>query len=109
MKSKLIVNPAAGTDAALAHLDSISRRLRAAFGSLDIVITAGEGDAAALATAAAEDGYEQLFVAGGDGTLNEAINGVARVPHGLDTVTFGVIPHGTGNDFAHALGIPENA
>jgi diacylglycerol kinase (ATP) len=108
VKSKLIVNPAAGADAALAHLHSISSRLRATFGSLDIVITAGEGDAAALATAATEDGYERLFVAGGDGTLNEAINGVARVPRGLDTVTFGVIPLGTGNDFAHALGIPEN-
>ena len=108
MKAKLIVNPAAGAESALAYLPSISRRLRAAFGALDIVITDREGDAATLATAAAEEGYTQIFVAGGDGTLNEAVNGVARVPGGLEAVTLGVIPLGTGNDFAHALGIPEN-
>ena len=57
---------------------------------------------------AAEDGYDQLFVAGGDGTVNEVLNGVAQVPGGWDTVTFGVIPLGTGNDFATALGIPDD-
>ena len=46
-----------------------------------------------------------MFVAGGDGTLNEALNGVAAAG-ALDRVRFGVIPLGTGNDFAAALGIP---
>ena len=36
---------------------------------------------------AVEDGVDHLFVGGGDGTLNEALNGVARLPGGLDAVT----------------------
>jgi diacylglycerol kinase (ATP) len=65
------------------------------------------GDAAHAAAEAASAGCERIFVAGGDGTLNEALNGVASVPGGLEAVTFGVIPMGTGNDFATALGIPS--
>ena len=108
MKSKLIVNPAAGTDTAPDHLQTLNRRLRQRIGSLDIVITVSEGDATDAAARAVEDGYDHLFIAGGDGTLNEAINGVARVDGGLEAVTFGVIPLGTGNDFATALGLPED-
>jgi diacylglycerol kinase (ATP) len=108
VKSKLIVNPVAGTDAAPDHLEAMNRRLRSRLGRLDIVITLSEGDATDAAAQAVEDGYDHLFVAGGDGTLNEALNGVARVQGGLDAVTFGVIPLGTGNDFATALGLPED-
>ena len=108
MKSKLIVNPMAGTDAAPDHLAMMNQRLRQRIGRLDIVITISEADASETARQAVEDGYDHLFVAGGDGTLNEALNGVARVDGGLDAVTFGVIPLGTGNDFATALGLPED-
>ena len=108
MKSKLIVNPTAGADTAPDHLETMNRLLRRRIGRLDIVITVAEGDAADAAAHAVEDGYDHLFVAGGDGTLNEAINGVARVDGGLEAITFGVIPLGTGNDFATALGLPED-
>ena len=108
MKSKLIVNPTAGTDAAPDHLETMNRLLRRRIGRLDIVITVSEGDATDAAAQAVEDGYDHLFVAGGDGTLNEALNGVARVDGGLEAITFGVIPLGTGNDFATALGLPED-
>ena len=66
-----------------------------------------EGDATQAAEQAVRDGYDHLFVGGGDGTLNEVLNGVARLEHGLSQVTFGVIPLGTGNDFATALGLPD--
>jgi diacylglycerol kinase (ATP) len=46
-------------------------------------------------------------VAGGDGTLNEVLNGVARVAGAFERITFGLVPLGTGNDFASALGLPE--
>jgi diacylglycerol kinase (ATP) len=108
VKSKLIVNPTAGTDTAPNHLETMNRLLRRRVGRLDIVITVSEGDATEAAAHAVEDGYDHLFVAGGDGTLNEAINGVARVDEGLEAITFGVIPMGTGNDFATALGLPED-
>jgi diacylglycerol kinase (ATP) len=107
-KAKLIMNPVAGTDAGPDHLRLINEGLREAVDSLDFAMTRGPGDATQLAKQATEDGYDQLFVAGGDGTLNEVLNGVAQVPGGWDAVTFGVIPLGTGNDFATAVGIPED-
>ena len=108
MKSRLIVNPVSGTDSGPDYLQTINERLRERVGELDIVMTVGECDAADAAEAAAREGYERLFVAGGDGTLNEAVNGVARVHGALARTTFGLIPLGTGNDFANALGLPED-
>ena len=108
VKSRLIVNPVSGTDAASSHLTLINERLRAHVGTMDIVMTIAEGDAARAAAAAVRDGYDHVFVAGGDGTLNEAVNGVGGTPGGFETVTFAVIPLGTGNDFATALGIPSD-
>jgi diacylglycerol kinase (ATP) len=109
MKSRLIVNPVSGTDSGPDYLQAINERLRAAVGEMDIVMTTGPCDAADAAESAARDGrYTRLFVAGGDGTLNEAVNGAARVAGALGRITFGVIPLGTGNDFAAALGLPED-
>ena len=108
MKSRLIVNPVSGTDAAPDYLQTINERLRAGVGEMDIVMTTGQGDAARAAEDAARSEYSHLFVAGGDGTLNEAVNGVAAIEGALQRVTFGLIPLGTGNDFARALGLPED-
>jgi diacylglycerol kinase (ATP) len=72
---------------------------------MDIVMTIGEHDATFLAAQSLRDGYDYLFVAGGDGTLNEVLNGVAAIPGKLSQVTLGVIPLGTGNDFAATLGL----
>ncbi len=108
MKSRLILNPVSGTDAAPDYLQTINERLRDRVGDLDIAMTVAGGDAEQLAESSARDGYDTLFVAGGDGTLNEVINGVAKVPGGFEQVTFGLVPLGTGNDFADALGLPED-
>jgi len=100
-----VANPRAGADRAPELLAKINERLRSSF-ELDIVLTLGPGDAAQATESAARDGYERVFVAGGDGTLNEAVNGVGRVPGALERTIFGVIPLGTGNDFARALDVP---
>jgi diacylglycerol kinase (ATP) len=107
VKSRLFVNPVSGTDLAPDYLPMINQRLRARVGLMDIVMTVSEGDAAHAAEQAVRDGYEQLFVAGGDGTLNEVLNGVHRVD-AFSRVTLGVIPLGTGNDFATALGFADD-
>jgi diacylglycerol kinase (ATP) len=107
MKAKLIINPASGSESAIGHLPMLNARLRERTGSLDIVITTGDGDAAEAGRHAVLDGYDHLFVAGGDGTVNEVLNGVGGVAGGLAAVTFAVIPLGTGNDFATALGLAD--
>ena len=105
-RARLILNPSAGTDTAAIHADALTRRLRTRYDTLEIVLTIEAGDASRAAEQAVRDGCTHLFVGGGDGTLNEAINGVALVPGALETMTFGVVPLGTGNDFATALGLP---
>lgn len=105
-RARLILNPSSGSESAPLHLDAINQALRARYGAMEIVVTVGGGDAEAAARLAVSDGCEVLFVAGGDGTLNEALNGVASAG-ALGAVTLGVIPLGTGNDFAAALGIPS--
>ncbi|MGZ5429549.1 MAG: diacylglycerol/lipid kinase family protein [Thermoanaerobaculia bacterium] len=105
-RARLILNPSSGSESAPLHLDTINQALRAKYGSMEIVVTVGGGDAEAAARVAVSDGCDVLFVAGGDGTLNEALNGVASAG-ALGAVTLGVIPLGTGNDFAAALGIPS--
>jgi diacylglycerol kinase (ATP) len=108
MKSRLIITPVSGTDAAPDYLQAINERLREGVGELDIVMTVAAGDAARLAAEAARAGYRRLFVAGGDGTLNEVLNGVAQVPGAFEETIYGLIPLGTGNDFARALGLAED-
>ena len=107
-RTRLIVNPVAGRDTAPTHLPDINERLRTAFGDVDIVMTVGSGDAEHAARQAAMDGYGRLVVAGGDGTLNEALNGAAAVDR-LGELTFGIVPLGTGNDFASTLGVADVA
>ena len=104
-RARLILNPTSGREQALEHIEALSARLRARYSSIEMVVTAGDGDAERAAAAAVTDGCEALFVAGGDGTVNEAVNGLASAG-GLAETTIGIVPMGTGNDFATALGIP---
>jgi diacylglycerol kinase (ATP) len=108
VRARLIANPTAGADRAAPLLPVINERLRELVPDLDITVTTGEDDVLRAATRAAAERCELLFVAGGDGTLNAAVRAVALAPGGLDCITFGVIPAGTGNDFAKALGLGED-
>jgi diacylglycerol kinase (ATP) len=107
-RARLILNPAAGSDQALTHATLLNERLSQRFGPIEIALSVAAGDCEAAARRAVDDGCDVLFVGGGDGTLNEALNGVASAPDGLSRITFGLIPLGTGNDFAQALGLPTD-
>ena len=101
MDTRIIINPKAGSAAK-------NEELVARLGQLDdigLVETTGPGDAERLAREAAEQGFRRLLVAGGDGTVNEALNGISD--H-LASITLGVLPLGTGNDIARSLGIPDD-
>jgi diacylglycerol kinase (ATP) len=109
VRAQLIANPRSGTDRAPGLLPLINGRLRTLVNDLDITITAGERDVEHAATRAVEERCDFLFVAGGDGTLNIAVRAVAAIDGALERIIFGVIPAGTGNDFAKALDLGEVA
>ena len=61
-----------------------------------------------LAAMLAKNGYRTIVIVGGDGALNRAVNGVfSAAPELCRAVTFGIIPNGYGNDFAHFWGLDE--
>ncbi len=99
MNALLIVNPAAGQGRPQAALGE----LQAALGPLlgEITLTQKAGDAEEAARGAAAAGFDAVLVAGGDGTVNEAINGLLSAPK---TLPLGLIPLGTQNVLAHELG-----
>ncbi|MEM1060586.1 MAG: diacylglycerol kinase family protein [Verrucomicrobiota bacterium] len=94
----IIANPAARSERARKFLDTIQ-----ALTDRHTVmrLTEGPGDAEAQAERAVEQGYGMVIAAGGDGTVNEVVNGIAG-----SGVTLGLLPIGTMNVFATELGIP---
>lgn len=99
----LIVNPTAGRERAKYFKDDFKKQLERMFGYVELRETQKAGDATAWACEACEQGFDAVFCMGGDGTLNETINGLA---HGNTPIRFGFVPLGTVNDLARALQIP---
>jgi diacylglycerol kinase (ATP) len=99
LKTCIICNPGAGS---VDDREAIRLKLQT-FPGASVEFTEGAGDASRLAREAALNGCEIVIAAGGDGTLNEVINGV--IPD-ADRVQVGLIPLGTGNDFAKMLDLP---
>jgi len=102
VRTCVIFNPAARGDKARhfrRHLDKI-----ASHGALKA--TVAPGDARRLAMEAVADGFELIVAAGGDGTLNEVLNGLADAPDGFARARLGVLPLGTINVFAREIGLP---
>ncbi len=91
----IIANPAArGVRARLERLQRLTR-------NVVIRTTRGPGDAEAQAERAVEQDYDIIVAAGGDGTINEIVNGIGNAP-----VALGILPMGTVNVMAMELGIP---
>jgi YegS/Rv2252/BmrU family lipid kinase len=68
--------------------------------------TSAPGEARKLAADAVGEGFETIIAAGGDGTLNEVLNGLGDAPEGFDRARLGILPLGTVNVFARELGMP---
>ncbi|MEW8971234.1 MAG: diacylglycerol kinase family protein [Mesobacillus sp.] len=103
MKAMIILNPSSGKEKAADYAEKIEETLRDRYDDIDIRRTEKEGDAEAFATEACLSLYDAVIAMGGDGTINEAINGLAEQKH---RPALGIIPLGTVNDFARALNIP---
>jgi diacylglycerol kinase (ATP) len=97
---RFLVNPAAGHGAGAARLHRL--RILASRAGAGLVTSKSAEDLAEQARRAAADGVERLVVAGGDGTVHHAAQGLAGTATAL-----AVVPLGSGNDFAGTLGIPR--
>lgn len=69
--------------------------------------TSAPNSAVALAAAAVREGFDTVVAAGGDGTINEVVNGICSVPDGPAKTRLGILPVGTMNVFARELGLPS--
>lgn len=101
MRTCVIFNPTACGDKARrfrSHLDEIAREAT-------LRSTAAAGDARKLAAHAVAEGFENIVAAGGDGTINEVLNGIGDAPEGLDKARLGILPLGTVNVFAREIGL----
>ena len=109
MKYYIIVNPTSGHGLGGKSIQHIKSSLSEYGLDFTLVQTERMWHAADLAAGAARDGYDVIVCASGDGTVNEAINGIMRArKDGHNKSAFAVLGIGTGNDFAGGTGIPTN-
>ncbi|MFM1769689.1 MAG: hypothetical protein RJA22_2218 [Verrucomicrobiota bacterium] len=102
MRACVIFNPVARGDRAR----DFRARLAGLSASVELMPTQAAGHGRVLAAAAVAAGFDTVIAAGGDGTLNEVLNGLADAPGGLERARLGVLPLGTVNVFARELGLP---
>ncbi|MCA1032907.1 diacylglycerol kinase [Bacillus timonensis] len=103
-RARIIYNPTSGREMFKRHLPEVLQRLEQAGYETSCHATTGAGDATEAAKIAVERQYDVVIAAGGDGTINEVINGLAEQPY---RPKLGIIPVGTTNDFARAIGVPR--
>ncbi|MDD7940058.1 diacylglycerol kinase family lipid kinase [Actinomycetospora lutea] len=103
MRALLVANPSATTTTA-AGQDVIAHALASEI-KLDVVATRYRGHAAELAARARTEAVDLVIVLGGDGTVNEALNGLLADGPGEGVPALGVVPGGSANVFARALGV----
>ncbi|ALS75098.1 diacylglycerol kinase [Planococcus rifietoensis] len=104
-KAMFIWNPSSGKEKAADYKDFAEKTLTEMGYDADTRETTGPGDATHFAEEACEKRYDLVVAMGGDGTINEAVSGLAEKEH---EPLFGLVPLGTVNDFARALGISLN-
>jgi diacylglycerol kinase (ATP) len=98
----IIFNPIAGS---VRNRDEIISQLRRRLKPTKLRLTKKKGDAEKWAREALRMKSDLVAVVGGDGTLNEVVNGFANRAH---KTRIGIVPMGTGNDFARSLGLPSS-
>jgi diacylglycerol kinase (ATP) len=105
-RALLISNPKTGRYGARRppQLNALCDYLRAQQVEVELVSTSGPGDATRLAAGAAGGGFNEVIVAGGDGTINEVLQGMIGTGPRL-----GILPTGTGNVLARELKLPLNS
>ncbi|WP_051790846.1 diacylglycerol/lipid kinase family protein [Amycolatopsis jejuensis] len=103
LNAALAVHPASGHGAAARIAEAVAARLRPAVDRLDVLTATSVAESRALMQSSHAEGLDVLIVLGGDGAAHQGVQFCAD--HG---VALGLVPSGTGNDFARALGIPAD-
>ncbi|MBM6616648.1 diacylglycerol kinase [Bacillus suaedaesalsae] len=104
-RARIIYNPTSGRELFKKHLPEVLQKLEQAGYETSCHATTGAGDATNAARTAVERRYDLVVAAGGDGTINEVVNGLADAEY---RPKVGIIPVGTTNDFARALGVNKS-
>ncbi|WP_018923578.1 diacylglycerol kinase [Salsuginibacillus kocurii] len=103
--ARIIYNPTSGRETMKKQLPYILNRLEVAGYIASAHMTKEEGCAKRAARTAGQEGFDLVIAAGGDGTIFEVVNGLAELP---ERPKLGIIPAGTTNDLARALGLHHN-
>jgi len=99
----ILLNPAAGRGRAAQYADSIVEIFESHDIQSELILSTAVGDIERLASEQAAANVDRMIVAGGDGSVHEAVNGILKVG---GKTALGIIPIGTGNDFAKATDTP---
>jgi diacylglycerol kinase (ATP) len=104
----IIVNPRSANGSTGRRWAEIERRLRSRLPAFDVAFTERQGHATEIAREGTAR-YDRIALVGGDGTLNEVVNGLIADDRPVRAdLALGVIPYGTGGDFVRTLGIPRD-
>lgn len=98
-----IVNPVAGQGRKMEVVSEIESFCRDKNLDFKIVLTKLPREATIIAKKSTQAGYKKIVAVGGDGTVNEVVNGIVGTP-----AILGIIPIGSGNDFSHVIGLSRN-
>ncbi|MGZ4112495.1 MAG: diacylglycerol kinase [Tumebacillaceae bacterium] len=104
-RARLIYNPSAGKEAVRNQLPDLLDILEQGGLEVSTSMTHGPNEAVVAAKQASIEHFDYVLAAGGDGTINEVINGLSGMDY---RPTLGILPAGTTNDLARALGVPRD-
>ncbi|MBI5482278.1 MAG: diacylglycerol kinase family lipid kinase [Deltaproteobacteria bacterium] len=109
MRTFLVVNPRSANGTVERRWDELAATIRSGYGAFEHAFTTAPGDATRLARQALDEGYAMVVALGGDGTMNEVVNGFFRDGKAVNPdAILGEIPVGTGGDFRKTAGIPKD-
>ncbi|MBB4683596.1 diacylglycerol/lipid kinase family protein [Amycolatopsis jiangsuensis] len=103
LHAALAVHPASGRGAAARVAEAVAARLRPAVDRLDVLTATSVEESRALMRSSHAEGLDVLIVLGGDGAAHQGVQFCAE-----HDVALGLVPSGTGNDLARALGVPAD-
>lgn len=113
LRTLFVVNPTAAQGALHKAWESLAKGLKGTIRKFEFAFTRERGDATRIVRQGLSDGFEMLVAVGGDGTLNECVNGFFKDKQAVNPrAVLGILPFGRGSDFARGLGferLPEHS